>query len=373
METIFDRFPQLSDDIFEHLDAKSLANCVEVNRKWQTTIGNQKVYLKSKIRNWSNKSGRFSKEWQMALVKIPLELLRKLSQYFFEGQGFRCPSHAPIHVAACDGDFELIKHFEAKTENKSPKNHMGESPLHLAASNGHLEICKWYIKNMDKVDDLNVNGLTPLHDAANGGHLEIFKYLLEKGADLYLKDAFGNNTLHFAARSGSYEICKLIVEVPKGIDVNTKNIGYNQNLGETPIFDAVESGALETVKLLFKRGGDLNLSTTEGNTPLHAAICFSTSGNTDIVEFILANVVDKNPENLNGDTPLHEAARNGFLEICKLICQHAKDTNPEHIENNLGETPLFNAVEEGELETVKFLYKNGGRLNARSNTKDTPL
>ena len=77
METIFDRFPQLSDNIIQHLDTKSLANCVEVNRKWQTTIGNQKVYLKSKIRNWSNKSGRFSKEWQIALVKIPLGLLKK--------------------------------------------------------------------------------------------------------------------------------------------------------------------------------------------------------------------------------------------------------------------------------------------------------
>ena len=123
METIFDRFPQLSDNILEHLDAKSLANCVEVNRKWQTTIGNQKVYLKSKIRNWSNKSGRFSKEWQMALVKIPLKLIKKLSQYFniLKGQGFRCLSNTPIHVAACDGDFELIKYFETKTENKCPK------------------------------------------------------------------------------------------------------------------------------------------------------------------------------------------------------------------------------------------------------------
>ena len=33
METIFDRFPTLSDDIFEILDEKSLRNCVEVNRK----------------------------------------------------------------------------------------------------------------------------------------------------------------------------------------------------------------------------------------------------------------------------------------------------------------------------------------------------
>ena len=53
METIFDRFPKLSDDIFEHLDEKSLVNCVEVNRKWQTTIANQRVYLKKKFEKWT--------------------------------------------------------------------------------------------------------------------------------------------------------------------------------------------------------------------------------------------------------------------------------------------------------------------------------
>ena len=53
METFFDRFPTLSDDIFEHLNEKSLANCVEVNRKWQATIAHQRVYLKKMFKKWS--------------------------------------------------------------------------------------------------------------------------------------------------------------------------------------------------------------------------------------------------------------------------------------------------------------------------------
>ena len=53
MEAIFDRFPTLSDDIFEHLNEKSLVNCVEVNRKWQTTIAHQRVYLKKMFKKWS--------------------------------------------------------------------------------------------------------------------------------------------------------------------------------------------------------------------------------------------------------------------------------------------------------------------------------
>ena len=54
MEAIFDRFPTLSDDIFENLDEKSLTKCVEVNRKWQTTIANQKYILKRRFKNGQN-------------------------------------------------------------------------------------------------------------------------------------------------------------------------------------------------------------------------------------------------------------------------------------------------------------------------------
>ena len=78
IDTILDRFPTLSDDIFENLSEKSLANCVEINRKWQITIANQKVYLKKKVEKWSKNSKQFSKEWKTALVRIPLELLRRI-------------------------------------------------------------------------------------------------------------------------------------------------------------------------------------------------------------------------------------------------------------------------------------------------------
>ena len=78
-------------------------------------------------------------------------------------------------------------------------------------------------------------------------------------------------------------------------------------------------------------------------------------------------MIDKNPENEDGDTPLHEAAKNGSLEICKLIYLHINRgldkvgaeiallsrslVKAMHPENNSGETPMFNAVEKGKLET----------------------
>ena len=125
IDTILDRFPTLSDDIFEILDEKSLANCVEVNRKWQTTIANQRIYLKKKVQIWSKNSKQFNKEWNMALVKIPLELLSRLSEYTMEHKYFgcdyetirngdscfcKCLEFSPIHVAALHGDIDLFTH-----------------------------------------------------------------------------------------------------------------------------------------------------------------------------------------------------------------------------------------------------------------------
>ena len=381
MKTIFDRFPHLSDDIFEYLDEKSFANCVEVNRSWQSAIANEKVYLKKKIQKLSKQFNEFSKEWSEALVKIPLELLRRLSEYTMEHNCLKCDysripknfkqceiindckchENSPIHVASRYGDIELFKHIEVKTENKSPKNCSGKTPLHLAAFEGHLEICKWYITNIGEVNNIDELGWTALHFAASNGQVEIFNYLLENGADLY-RSACGQTTLHLAAKCGSSKICKLIVEVHKGLDINNKD--YN---GNTPIHFAVEESQLETVKYLFDKGGDLNSDDDEEDTPLHAA---TSGGHTEVVRFILAKAIDKNPADGDGDTPLHEAAREGFLEICKLICRYVKDVNPK---NDSGQTPMFNAAEEGELETVKFLFNIGGDFSFRTNEGDTPL
>ena len=384
METIFDRFPNLSDDILKHLDRKSLANCVEVNRKWQATIENQRVYLIAKIQKWSTNSIRFRKEWSMAFVKIPLELLRRLAEYiigyqYFECEYFlnpikadsfccKCLENAPLHVASRHGDIELFKHIVLKNRDMSPKNCLGKTPLHFAAFEGHIEICKWYILNTEEVNNRDDNGCTPLHDAAHGSQLKTFKYLLDNGADLYLKDEFGSTAFHFAALKNSYEIGKLIVEVDKGVNVSAKDnkakktpvhiavetkgarlfsmntplhfaahcsfemcklivkihedvdINTKDSDGKTPIHNAVEGDQLENLKLFFKEGGDLNSRTNEGDTPLHAA---SRYGRPEIAEFILANGVDKNPVNDNGDTPLYEATKNGYLEIRKLILTEA--------------------------------------------------
>ena len=46
------------------------------------------------------------------------------------------------------------------------------------------------------------------------------------------------------------------------------------------------------LKFLFKIGGDLSSRNDEGNPPLLAA---TQDGHTEVIRFILANMIDKNP------------------------------------------------------------------------------
>ena len=71
------------------------------------------------------------------------------------------------------------------------------------------------------------------------------------------------------------------------------------------MFIAAQEGVLEILKFLFNIGGDLNLRSNEGDTPLDAAL---RHGNTEVVKFILESIVDKHPVNEN--TPQHEAPKN---------------------------------------------------------------
>ena len=151
----------------------------------------KKVYLKKKVQKRSKNSKQFSKDWSMALAKIPLQLLRRLAEYIMEhkihdyfactynsiGEENRCSEcleSSPIHFAALYGDIELLKHIEVKIKNKSPRSCVGNTPLHLAAFEGHLEICKWYINNKGEVNNADNDGWTALHYAVKAGQVEVF-------------------------------------------------------------------------------------------------------------------------------------------------------------------------------------------------------
>ena len=50
----------------------------------------------------------------------------------------------PLHVAASEGQSQVIKCILERIQNKSPRSRCGWTPLHLAAKSGHLKACKFF-------------------------------------------------------------------------------------------------------------------------------------------------------------------------------------------------------------------------------------
>ena len=47
----------------------------------------------------------------------------------------------PLHVAAREGHFEIVKFIMERVNNKSPVDYAGCTPLACAACGGYLDVC----------------------------------------------------------------------------------------------------------------------------------------------------------------------------------------------------------------------------------------
>ncbi len=99
--------------------------------------------------------------------------------------------YTPLHLAAADGNTEVVKLLLEKRADMTSKNRYGNTPLHLAACNGHTESVKAILAAVKDTPELlklvvfapSKNGYTPLHEAASIGDKEILKEILEAVKD----------------------------------------------------------------------------------------------------------------------------------------------------------------------------------------------
>jgi len=62
-------------------------------------------------------------------------------------------------------------------------------------------------------------------------------------------------------------------------------------------------------------------------------------------------VEENNPPDDYGNTPLHLAAKEGHLDVCRLIMDQVEDKHPR---NDAGETPLKLALNEGHYNIAEL-------------------
>jgi hypothetical protein len=177
-----------------------------------------------------------------------------------------------LFVAAENGSLQwvqfLIEEEHLKVNTTDSEN---RTALYLACENGHDDLAKYLIENPEiNINFANVAGRTAFHEACSVCRLDTVNMLLEHGAQANEADEFDETPLTLAAGRYSEDeglpIVRRLLQVPD-IDVNAVN-----NKGRTALHEACYYGSrLDTVILLLEHGAKVNVSDSDGKTPLMIA------------------------------------------------------------------------------------------------------
>lgn len=139
------------------------------------------------------------------------------------------------------------------------------------------------------------------------------------------------------------------------------------NISEWQFLEACRDGNLDIVKKYIEQGGNIHVTTNNGNDGFSRAIY---RGNLGVAEYLLDHGADINTVSDRGKTPLHRAIYRGKLESIKfLIAKGAKlDLQDHH-----GDTALHYAAQSNYNIIVKLLVDHGANLNIKNNYNKTAL
>ena len=295
-------------------------------------------------------------------VDIPtvdrMRIIKKLLKY---GVDVNIPDdmdRTPLAFACERGDLDTIAILLSKGANVNKSDKFGNHPLMYALSGffskPHLEEGEVSEHDPRKKEDTYTSAIM---------------YLLTHGADpnLYSKLPI----LYYAAKQGHPGMVSLLVN--HGADPYKSYYSSDFMSNQSPLDIAKRSGHDEVAAILESKMEDLrNYRYPSGHTPLLYA---SSSGNKEMVRFLLARKVDPNQVTNRGMSSLFftvniERMDNDDIDIATMLLVAGAQVD---LAIKDGTTPLSHAVQNENAKMALFLLDNGADPTRPNNTGKTPI
>ena len=261
-------------------------------------------------------------------------------------------------------DLDKSSNLRVKNTNAlflSKKNY--HSAISYATANGQHNKVAILIKHGADTSDLTVALLM----ATETNHYQIVEQLLDAGVDVNAKneDNLGVFPLYQSASRGSNRMLELLLD--RGANIERTN-----TVGSTALMIAVQLGHIGAVKLLLRRGANVNhVKKKDLSTPLDMATSF---GHPTIAKILIDAGANLDHAEEDGWTPLFISVTRGYARCAQLLIDAGASIDKASTDHRHGGgfSPLAACCMQGNVSMVELLLQNGANGNHETMQGCTP-
>jgi len=253
------------------------------------------------------------------------------------------------------GAYPLVELFLRSGVTVNRRDSLGYTPLHVAVEMGYDTIVDLLLANGADVNAANDRFVTPLHAAAKRGALNIASKLFDHGCDISRMDDNGKSALNYACATPitNKQLIHFLLDngsIPDQAD----------HYGQTPLLCILLSRNFdfETVNLFVERGCWIHITTREENTLVHIIVLSNNVDKWKCLKLLLKRGCDMNLCNKLGQSPVHLACLMQDIESLRVLIRADADVNTV---DRLGISPLGYCITNGFSEFAHLLIDAGAK------------
>jgi ankyrin repeat protein len=304
-----------------------------------------------------------------------------------DANGVSTEGETPLMTAALTGKpdaMQSLLNAGARADTVEPVR--GQTALMWAAAEGNVAAANLLLKHGADLKAKSKSGFTPLLFAVRNGHIDMVKALLQQGADANDAAPDGTSAMNMAIVNAYFELAAVLLEnganpnAPDARGSALHSLAFLRKpgadgaagVGNAPKGPPPPTGNLSAIQLagkLLERGANPNSRIQWEERP------FSKEGGTMRNPPLIQ--LGRHYLTYNGATPFYIAAKNGDVELMRLLARHGADAT---IKNSLNISPLivasgldhwegetpgpFTGVSEAErIEAVKLTLELGNDIH----------